>query len=129
MLAHLIVLYYSERQQVKKLNLSEFKTELVKKLLGERICKPAISLDAPEVHELVKSEDHRHLCTYCTLLGRIPQRQTRYICRVCHLPLCSVGNGRAGSDCFAKAHANNNIHMACIEKQQAMKLRTNSRGK
>ena len=44
-----------------KMNLSEFKTELVRKLLGERICKPAISLDTPEVHVLVKAGDHRHL--------------------------------------------------------------------
>jgi hypothetical protein len=111
------------------LNLFQFKYRLVSQLQGERIIPIAGSLDVPEVHELVKAGDHRHLCTYCVLMGRKPLRRTRYKCRVCNLPLCAVGNGKVEDDCFAKSHGNNDLHMACIEKQKAMQLNTNSRGK
>jgi Transposase IS4 len=109
-----------------KITIVEFKAKLVNMLVGNKISKPVVL--EPTVHEMIRTH-RRHICTYCALFSKVTR--TRYKCIVpsCDLALCGVSNGRSESDCFAKAHATKEMHQACLEKKQAMKLRTNKRGK
>ena len=75
------------------------------------------------VHELSKSSG-RHYCVYCALMS--VKKRTRFRCcgDQCNLPLCSVGTGKSQRDCFALAHANEDIRNACVIKHKQMLSRT-----
>ena len=112
-------------ESTNKMSIVEYKSKLVNLLVGDRISKPIVT--TPTVHKLVR-QNRRHICAYCAIFSK--NSRTRYRCAVssCNLPLCCVGNGKAELDCFAKAHASDEMHRACLDKHAAMLLKTNNRG-
>ena len=113
-----------------KINISQFKSRLVKVLVGPKLVAPILD-NIPAAHELILS-GHRNQCVYCALTldkNKIPRSRFKCCIATCNLPLCSIGNGKVGDDCFAKAHASKEIHKACIEKYKSMQIRTNNKGK
>ena len=112
--ANALVLYREamNNDTTNKMSIVAYESKLVNLLVGDRISKPLITI--PTVHELVR-KGRRHICTYCAIFSKT--LRTRYRCAVpsCNLPLCCVGQSHSDQDCFAKAHANDKIHRACME--------------
>ena len=102
-----------------------FKEQLVHAFIGTRLQSIPSAL-AP--HVPTKS-DSRNRCAHCALFSEI--RRTRFRCSHpdCQLPLCSVGSGMVGKDCFALTHASEEIHKAVLTKHEAMKKKVNERFK
>jgi hypothetical protein len=87
-------------------NIVEFKIKLVEDLVGRSIDNLFDSEGGGgEQHTPVRIEGgQRSWCAYCALISRT--RRTRIQCAGCDVPLCSIGNGRVGDDCFTLAHEN-----------------------
>ena len=106
------------------LSIAEFKLRLVREFVGEEIEKPIKSAEV--IHHL-KPQKRRYTCVYCN------SHRTRYVCVFpsCGLPLCGISpkNGEPPRQCFLKAHANDEVLEACLNRHQAMIARTNKRGK
>ena len=113
----------SQRLGDTKMNIVEYKKELVKAILGTRI---GYVPKAMTEHHPNRS-DRRHRCAYCSLLGRV--RRTRICCSAsgCRLPLCSLGNGNSESDCFTEVHSNGALHKVVLAKYEDMKKAMNTK--
>jgi DNA polymerase III subunit epsilon len=99
-------------------NIVEFKTKLIKQLMGSRIEPVNQSIHAE--HELERT-DARMQCVYCGLTNI--HKRTRYRCRApsCQLPLCAVGSGKSKQDCFMLAHSSDRVLEIALQKYNAMK--------
>jgi hypothetical protein len=86
------------------LNIVEFKMKLVEHLTGRSIDNLFDGEGGEgEQHTPVHIEGgQQSQCAYCALMSRT--RRTRIQCAGCGVPLCSIGNGRVGDDCFTLAH-------------------------
>lgn len=95
----------------------EFKMTLVNGFIGERM------RGIPEVivQHLPTRSDGRYRCAYCSLFNRMKRTRFRCSAPCCQLPLCSVGTGSAGEDCFTLCHGNKAIHKAVLDKFESMK--------
>jgi hypothetical protein len=58
-------------------------------------------------------------CAYCAFRSRT--RRTRIQCAGCGVPLCSIGNGRVGDDCFTLAHETEDRREMVCRKYDEMK--------
>ena len=124
--ANALVLYRAAMDS-NAMNIVDYKEKIVLGLVGSRIedvCQEPLTL----THELTKIEK-RYRCAYCALFSVMPIRRTSFICKAdcCNLPLCSIGASKAGdTDCFALAHANEQILKATKMKFAAMQATTNT---
>ena len=110
------------------MNIVDFKLQLIEGLVGKKI-EDLFKDDDDEVeHVAVHIDgDVRMRCAFCALLSR--QRRTRYKCRGCGIPLCSVGNGKVQDDCFTQAHeSDERLDLVC-KKYIAMQKRTTNKNK
>mmetsp|Transcript_126734 Transcript_126734/g.364538 ORF Transcript_126734/g.364538 Transcript_126734/m.364538 type:complete len:609 (+) Transcript_126734:875-2701(+) len=88
------------------MNIVNFKMMLVEGLIGKKVDDLFMTANQEnsEQHMLVHvAGATRFRCAYCSLMHGTSSR-TRWKCVGCGVPLCSVGNGKATSDCFALAH-------------------------
>ena len=110
------------------LNIVEFKMQLIEGLVGQRI-EDLSGGDEGEVLHIAMQIDGgtRSRCAYCALMSRT--RRTRYQCRGCGVPLCSVGNGKVDDDCFTQAHESEERRNLVWRKYQAMQQRTTNKNK
>jgi len=122
-----LVLYNLTRHREKDMNISEFKLALIDWLVGDRLTARCASAEGtrPSVeHTLVNIGDgERRKCTYCSLTGNSNSR-TRFECRTCGVPFCTPGSGKTSNDCFAIAHANDDIRRLCVERHEKQKAHT-----
>jgi hypothetical protein len=111
----------------KSLNVAEFKRELVMALVGHKIMN--IPEEPTLEHSLVRGEA-RLKCVYCDLLSNANSR-TRYYCGNpdCMLPLCHIDSGKNIRDCFALAHANDQLRCILVQRRDKMKQKANRRPK
>ena len=128
--ANALVLYKEalNNETTNKMNVAQFKSLLIKEFMKENK-KPPPTRD-PNKHEIDRIPgERRNQCTYCALTtpeGKEATR-TRFRCGMhqCLLPLCSTNH----SDCFFRAHEDEDIHQQCMEKFQSMLSRTKKKGK
>ena len=73
--------------------------------MGPKICQVE---KVPEPHKAERVEA-RLSCVCCTFYGR--KRRTRFQCShpECGIPLCNVGSGKVGDDCFSLCHTDETI--------------------
>ena len=122
-----LVLYkLAKGSSADSLSIVEFKELLVQSFLGSRMesIPSAVASHVPE------KAMGRNRCAYCSLLSTKP-RHTRFRCNApdCQLPLCSLGSGMVGQDCFTLCHANEEVHQAVKMRYQVMKRTINDRYK
>jgi Transposase IS4 len=92
--------------EFQKVNIAKFKLLLVEDLIGGSIeallDSSLVSQQDEHVCIPIEGKHGRHRCAYCSLMSR--NCRTRFQCKACGVPLCSVGNGRVENDCFSEAH-------------------------
>lgn len=105
----------------KPMNIVEFKMKLVEQLIGRSIDNLFEDEGGGgEQHTPVHVEGGKRLrCAYCALMSRT--RRTRIQCAGCGVPLCSIGNGRIGDDCFTLAHETEDRQQMVRRKYDEMK--------
>ena len=113
--------------ELKKVNIAKFKMSLIEELLGGSVeaLFDASVVNPTEEHVCVAIEGKhgRHRCAYCALMSRASR--TRFQCKACRVPLCSVGNGRVQNDCFAEAHESEERRQMVLKMYHVMQKRTN----
>ena len=108
------------------MTLMQFKLALIQSLVGHKMSEilPEPTID----HQLVRNlNDERKTCVYCYIF-HTKTKWTRYHCAHprCMLPLCSIGHGRSGSDCFALGHANEQVRLAMVQRHKKMMQKANN---
>jgi hypothetical protein len=110
-------------------NVVEYKMQLIEGLVGKSLddlLREGEEVD--EIHEPVKMDDGvRMQCAFCALWSR--NRRTRYQCRTCGVPLCSIGSGKVEDDCFTHAHESEKIKDLVWKKYLEMQKRTTNKNK
>lgn len=124
----------AEKNQVPytAMNIVQFKMKLVDDLVGKSIDNLFESGEcADDQHTPVHvAGTSRSLCVYCAVISRPKVRRTRYQCGKCGIPLCSIGNGKVGDDCFTMAHKTDETLEIVLKKNSEMKKRVrNSKNK
>jgi hypothetical protein len=114
--------------ECKKVNIAKFKMSVIEELLGgsvDALFDTSI-VNPMEEHVCVaiQGKHGRHRCAYCALMSSRCSR-TRFQCKACGVPLCSVGNGRAQNDCFTEAHETEERRTMVLKKYHEMQKRTN----
>jgi hypothetical protein len=109
------------------MTIAEFKKELANAWVGHKIRN--IPEEPTLEHSLVRGEG-RLKCVYCDLLSNM-NRRTRYYCSnpACMLPLCHIDPDKDIRDCFALAHANEQIRCALVQRRDKMKQKANRKRK
>ena len=118
------VVSYNEAMTGKQApyNIADYKAKLVESLVGGKLKEATdTSGTAEHVMILVQNGEQRKCC-YCTIVG--VQLRTQFICEGCGVPYCSIGSGKTGKDCFALAHANEQIRLICIQKSERLQTHT-----
>ncbi|KAG7354301.1 transposase IS4 [Nitzschia inconspicua] len=83
-------------------NMVDFKNKVTEALVGH-LLRDDITSDQSVAHSMTHiSCAERQRCTYCSLKGKVAR--TRYMCKACGVPYCSIGSGKTDKDCFASAH-------------------------
>ena len=111
----------------KSLNMVAFKKELINKFVGNKM---TTFIREPEAqHTLVRGEARR-TCVYCDAFSSKTKR-TRYYCANpnCMLPLCHISRTKDSSDCFALAHASEQMRNILTLRLEKMKRKDNNRPK
>ena len=117
-----LVVYNETQDNGKHLNLVQFKCRLLESFVGSRMGSiPSVPVTE---HMLIRINNQRR-CAYCAVFSKI--KRTRSMCNTCMIPLCSIGNGKCGMDCFSLSHENNTIQKIVHDKFKAMQLKTNKR--
>ena len=124
----------AEKNQVPytAMNIVQFKMKLVDDLVGKSIDNLFESGEcADDQHTPVHvAGTSRSPCVYCAVISRPKVRRTRYQCGKCGIPLCSIGNGKVGDDCFTMAHKTDETLEIVLKKNSEMKKRVrNSKNK
>jgi hypothetical protein len=103
------------------MNIVEFKMKLVEDLVGRSIDNLFDGKGGGgKQHTPVHIEGgQRARCAYCVLMSRT--RRTRIQCAGCGVPLCSIGNGRIGDNCFTLAHETEDRWEMVCRKYDKMK--------
>ena len=109
----------------KEMNMVDFCLQLLENFTGSRVQR-LIALAPPLEHIAVKS-GMRQRCAYCALNDR--ESRSRFQCNTCLVPLCSVGTGKAGTNCFSLAHKSNEMKRIVKLKHQRMETMVNKRYK
>ena len=111
----------------KSYNIVQFKKELVYTFIGHKI--NTIPQEPVLEHSLMRGES-RLKCVYCDTLSNTSSR-TRYYCGNpnCMLPLCHIDPGKNIRDCFALAHANEQLRCILVQRRDRMKQKANRRPK
>ena len=104
--------------------MSIFHSKIIQYFVGNKISNLSTTATVAIKHELIRS-DQGNLCAYCGLFGL--KKRTRYKCAGCHVPLCSMGTGKAVSDCFILCHSNDNLNKATIKRFEYMISNTNKK--
>jgi hypothetical protein len=97
---------HQEGEEYKKMNIVQFKLRLIEAFVGKKLddmMEGADALEEENVQHIVVHGETRHRCAYCALMSK-GARRTRYMCQACGVPLCTLGHGKAGEDCFSLAH-------------------------
>ena len=107
------------------MSIVQFKQELVLAFVGERLR----AVPETVVSHVPTKSSGRYRCVHCAIFSKTSR--TRFHCSApdCQLPLCSVGSGLVGRDCFSLCHGNKELHEAALIKFEMMKKRTNKRYK
>ena len=100
----------------KSSTIVDFKSELIRAFLGTRLQGIPDSV----VEHVPLCTDGRFRCAHCTLFSEV--RRTKIQCGApgCDLPLCSIGSGMAGQDCFTICHSNPDLHKAVFVGDQLL---------
>jgi len=116
----------TEEGPTKKLNISQFKMQLVVDLVGKPITDLSDgACEHPQEHVAIPIENNvRSRCTYCALMSRT--RRTRYQCVVCGVPLCAMGSGKVENDCFSQAHETEDRRQMVLNKYSEMQRKNNN---
>ena len=110
------------------MNIVDFKMHVIQGLVGRNIEDLVVVPEAEVEHRATHIDGGVRLrCAYCALMSR--QRRTRYQCRGCGVPLCSIGNGKVSDDCFTQAHASEERQEMVWAKYQAMQKSTTNKNK
>ena len=111
------------------MNVVEYKMQLIEGLVGKSLDDLSREGEGgDEIHEPVKMDEGvRMRCAYCALWSR--NRRTRYQCRTCGVPLCSIGSGKVEDDCFTHAHESEKIKDFVWKKYLEMQKRTTNKNK
>jgi hypothetical protein len=111
------------------MNIVDFKMHLIEGLVGKSMDDLLLEGEEMDViHEPVKMDDGvRMRCAFCALWSRM--RRTRYQCRSCGVPLCSIGSGKVQDDCFTHAHESEKMKDFVWKKYQEMQKRTTNKNK
>ena len=116
----------------KVTNIVDFKMEVIKSLVGDRIMNENEFGDGEAPHLLTRSTETnlpQRRCANCALQFRPPTR-TRYECKGCGgVPLCASGNGVVANDCFVEAHASEEMRILVCKKYGQMQKNTNNKYK
>jgi Transposase IS4 len=120
--ANSLILYKIAMSGKKDLTISEYKRKLVMALVGSRL--ELVAKPVNLVHELIWA-DRRHICVHCSLMS--VTKRTRYVCAAegCRLPLCSVGNGKSATDCFASVDRSEEVRQMAVARHWMQLLKTN----
>jgi hypothetical protein len=112
----------------KSLNIATFKRELVHALVGHKIWN--IPEEPTLQHSLVHGEA-RLKCVYCDMFSMNVNSRTRFYCGNpdCMLPLCHIDSDKNIRDCFALAHANEQMRCMLVQRKDKMKRKANRRPK
>ena len=100
------MILFSIAKDNSEINLATYKKALVRHVVGDSICPSVPQSNSEDRHLLVRiseQDDVRSRCTYCSMMDGVKHR-TRYRCSKCKIPLCTVGTGKTGRDCFSIAH-------------------------
>ena len=101
-------------------NIVNFKMQLVECLAGRSLDELFADEEVVVEHIPVHLDGGlRSRCAYCSLTSVI--RRTRYKCKGCGVPLCSIGSGRVENDCFTNAHESEQLRQIVCKKYEAMK--------
>jgi hypothetical protein len=102
------------------MNVVQFKMELIVKLVGKTMDDLFRGDNMDADHTPIRIEGNiRHRCAYCAIFTRT--RRTRYKCKSCGIPFCSIGNGRVEDDCFTLAHESEKMRQVACNKYEQMK--------
>ena len=110
---------YSLAKEERDINLATYKKALVRHFVGDAIC-PTVPHCKEDRHLLVRiseNDDVRSRCTYCSMMDGV-KRRTRYRCSKCKIPLCSVGTGKSGRDCFSIAHETPGVLSMLLQRHE-----------
>jgi DNA polymerase III epsilon subunit-like protein len=119
--ANSMILYIQAMPDHPKCNtLVKFKSQLIRSLLGNRVDVVYPPLPGEIVHVLQKVENSRWSCAFCAALFDEHHR-TRYICAICRIPLCDMGESTHGRDCCALCHSSDLVRDATFRKFEDMK--------
>ena len=119
-----LVLYNLTRKEGQQpLTIVNYKTELIRAFVGTRLQ----GIPETVVEHVPQNKDGRFRCAHCALFSRVRRTKIRCSAPGCDLPLCSIGSGMAGQDCFTICHGNNNLHKAVLMKYISMKKKVNIR--
>ena len=116
-----LVLYNETQSKRKQMNLVQFKSQLLESFIGDRIQQIP---KCPTNHATIRMNTRRR-CVYCAVYSKV--KRTRFMCKECLVPLCSMGSGKCGMDCFTAAHKNETIQKIILNKFSTMQVRTNKR--
>jgi hypothetical protein len=112
----------------KSLNIATFKKKLFEVLIGDRIRNSNVVEQSLE-HALVHGEPCLK-CVYCDMLSNV-NRRTQYYCSnpYCMLPLCNIDPDKDTHDCFALAHATEQMRCILVQHRNKLKQKANHRPK
>jgi hypothetical protein len=102
------------------MNIVQFKMELIVKLVGKNMDDlfPGNEIEAD--HTPIHIEGNiRHRCAYCEIFTRTCR--TRYKCKCCGIPLCSIGSVKVSDDRFTLAHESEKMRQVTCNKYEQMK--------
>ena len=117
----LVLFNLTWRERQKSSTIVEFKSELIQAFLGTQLQGIPDSV----VEHAPLCTDGQFRCAHCALF--LEGRCTKIQCGApgCDLPLCSIGSGLAGQDCFIICHSNPDLHKAVLIKYKSMKKNVN----
>ena len=82
------------------MNIVDFKKALVLNLVVNKIQRiPEIIVE----NQLIRMHDNQWFgCEYWSLFSK--NKRTKFKCKACDVPLCSVGTGKSDCDCLSLSH-------------------------
>jgi hypothetical protein len=127
-----LVLYNLGREMIPNnpkppINIVDFKLQLIQQLVEDKIEGTATTNDNEEHVPIHVENNMRKRCAFCALMSQASR--TRFVCSVCEVPLCCIGNGRIDKDCFTMAHKTEETRQLVVEKHDFMQKRTTEKNK
>ena len=121
-----LVLYkLAKGNDASKMLIVDFKEELVNAFVGQ--WQQIIGVPETLITRVAIKSNGQNQCAHCALYSKASWTRFRCSAPDCQLPLCSVGNGLVGQDCFSLCHGSEELHKAVLKKYDAMKKKVNER--